>query len=142
MVEALARVVGNPPITLHQGLRSLAPLASEADLAITSCGRTTYELAACQVPMLCIPQNDHERRHIAIAQQLGARIMLPDALPHLAEAIESCFDPEWRRSAKDRMASLDLQGGAQRFWDIVWRTYEERTKPPVPTPVWAVPCAA
>lgn len=54
-------------IQVVQSPTLLSPYFERAKLAITSCGRTVYELVACQVPTLALPQNPHELRHASLS---------------------------------------------------------------------------
>lgn len=107
---------------LHRNVRCMSGLMGRADLAMTGCGRTTYELAACGVPVLCFPQNDHERKHIPVALQLGARVVpRPDQLQAAwwPDAVRECLALEWRERARARMAAEPLSGGADRMWAVI-----------------------
>ena len=73
-----------------------------ADLAITSGGRTVFELAALCIPMMVVCQNDRETLHSFAASENGIRNLGHQAgvTPHLlrAELLQIFDNPEERRA--------------------------------------------
>lgn len=51
-------------ITIHKNVDNMPALMKEADIAITSNGRTIYELTAMGIPTISIAQNDRETLHL------------------------------------------------------------------------------
>ena len=122
-------------IQVIRGPRLLSPYLGMADLAITSCGRTVYELVACQTPTVALPQNAHELRHASLSYDCGVWAV-PQAGHQLDTAIlaplfHQAMDTTWRQHARTRMASLDVRHGADRFWDLVRAARVERQRSPV-----------
>lgn len=51
-------------VEVHRKVKNMPGLMSKADIAITSNGRTIYELASMAIPMVSIAQNDRETLHL------------------------------------------------------------------------------
>lgn len=119
--------VHTPPTNVEvvRGVQYVSRYMEQADLAFTSCGRTTYELAACGVPMIALVQNAHEARHIDMVTEVGGMVLTKPTPESLSAALEIAQSVEFRRSAKTIMAQVDLRHGASRFWEIVWQAYRE-----------------
>lgn len=56
---------------VHQSVQNMAQLTREADVALTSAGRTVTELMTMGVPMITICQNMHELRHTHASSPYG-----------------------------------------------------------------------
>jgi spore coat polysaccharide biosynthesis predicted glycosyltransferase SpsG len=54
----------NPNIKIYSNVKNMAKLMSSTDLAITSNGRTVYELTSLGIPLISISQNDRETLHL------------------------------------------------------------------------------
>ncbi len=90
----------------------------EADLAITSGGRTVLELSSLQVPTIVICQNVRETTHLFASKEngilnLGYRESISDAaiFDNIKEVIES---PVARREMHSAAKGLDLREGKNR----------------------------
>ncbi len=139
--EVAVTVVLGPGFAHHQALqsvvRSLSQLEIEVvlttnrisdymnrcDLAITSAGRTVYELASLAKPMLVICQNAREATHDFACESngilnLGLRQDLSDQ--QLREAVQRLLeDASLRRRCHERLSSIDLRKGKQRVIERV-----------------------
>jgi CMP-N-acetylneuraminic acid synthetase/spore coat polysaccharide biosynthesis predicted glycosyltransferase SpsG len=54
----------DPRIEIHRKVDNMPELMKKADLAVTSNGRTIYELASMGIPTISIAQNDRETLHL------------------------------------------------------------------------------
>jgi len=119
-------------IQVVQSPTLLSPYFERAKLAITSCGRTVYELVACQVPTLALPQNPHELRHASLSYDCGVwsvpQMAKELSLGAITETIKQCLLPAWQMRAVDRMSQVDVRHGAERFWDLVWQKHQTRQR--------------
>ena len=83
-----------------------------ADLAITSKGRTVYELAKCGIPTISIAQNDREMRHVYGAVRfidLGLHSEVSDA--NIASAIRNMIsDSNMRKNLCENNRLIPFDG--------------------------------
>jgi len=98
---------------------------ARADLAITSAGRTVFELASLGVPMVVIPQNERECRH-AFALESPGVVSLPRAealeeLEFLGAVSELLDGAILRRSLHRSLLAADLRGGIERTLAVIER---------------------
>ena len=75
--EELDRIIANleEDIKVYQNVRNMPKLMKEADIAITSNGRTIYELTAMGIPTISIAQNDRETLHLFARYHPGIRYL-------------------------------------------------------------------
>lgn len=117
------RVVDAPGIRIVRNCRRVSEYMRQADLAFTSQGRSTFELASLGVPAIVLAQNDRERQHVYAQMNNGfVNLGLGSEVPD--EDIESTF--EWLRSSstirkemRELMLSSDLKRGARRVKAII-----------------------
>jgi len=62
-------------IKIHKDVANMPQLMKEADLAITSNGRTIYELTAMGIPTISIAQNDRETLHLFARYNPGIKYL-------------------------------------------------------------------
>jgi CMP-N-acetylneuraminic acid synthetase/spore coat polysaccharide biosynthesis predicted glycosyltransferase SpsG len=98
---------------------------ARADLAVTSAGRTVFELASLGVPMLVIPQNDRECRH-AFALDSPGVLSLPRAdeleeLEFLDAMSQLLGSRRLRESLHRSLLAADLRGGIERTLAVIER---------------------
>ena len=64
-------------IELNENIDFLSKIFHESDFAITSNGRTVFELGSLHVPMIVIPVNEREKRHTFVQKSnVGYMIQL------------------------------------------------------------------
>jgi UDP-2,4-diacetamido-2,4,6-trideoxy-beta-L-altropyranose hydrolase len=68
--ELREQIAGHPNLAIHSNLPTLAPLMSEADLAIGAAGTTSWERLCLGLPSVIVTQADNQR---AIAEELHRR---------------------------------------------------------------------
>jgi len=96
---------------------------SRADLAISSGGRTAYELVSMRVPSIIVCQNEREEKHIFDAEDfglidLGLASDLPDQ--KFVEEVERLIDePGVREEMFEVQKKLDLTVGKKRVLKIL-----------------------
>jgi spore coat polysaccharide biosynthesis predicted glycosyltransferase SpsG/CMP-N-acetylneuraminic acid synthetase len=121
---------------VHHNVRSMSEHILNADLVITSAGRTVLEVAAIGTPCLVLAQNEREMRHLHARSKngvvnLGLGHQVPQTLlvSTLRDIIESA---ELRREMNRRMLALDVRGGCERVVGLItsrYRAFEkERTR--------------
>ncbi|MBW9220551.1 hypothetical protein KKP89_03985 [Methanothermococcus sp. SCGC AD-155-N22] len=72
--EVLASL-DNIKIKVYQNVSNMPKLMREADIAITSNGRTIYELTAMGIPTISIAQNDRETLHLFARYHPGIKYL-------------------------------------------------------------------
>ena len=94
-----------------------------ADVAVTSGGRTVFELAALAVPTIVICQNDREMTHRFATEAHGiTNLGHRDAVTE--QTIRSAFeeivsDGRRRQEMRKRVAAFDLRGGKKRVTELI-----------------------
>jgi CMP-N-acetylneuraminic acid synthetase/spore coat polysaccharide biosynthesis predicted glycosyltransferase SpsG len=105
-------------LTLLRDVPLMSELMRNADLALSSSGRTLYELAALSVPTVALAQNALELKHTFAATENGF-IFLGLGSEARPEAIEAAIDSlvqssALRQSLRRSMQSHDLISGLER----------------------------
>lgn len=120
-MEELQKVLSPSPtqkVTVIKNTNKISEFMNDADVAITSAGRTVFELASLQVPTIVISQNLRETTHSMASSQngfinLGFRneISDDDILRGIKRVVE---DSPLRSIMCEKMRSLDLEKGKKR----------------------------
>jgi spore coat polysaccharide biosynthesis predicted glycosyltransferase SpsG len=107
---------------VHRNVRNISSFMAAADLALSSAGRTVFELIACQTPVLVLAQNERELTHTCADEahgvtSLGLGSDLTEA--QVAQAIRALLPKEARAAARACMAAVDLWSGPDRIMTAV-----------------------
>ncbi len=121
-------------IQVHESVNNMAKLMRKADIAVTSNGRTVYELAAMGVPGVTIAQNDRETLHLFSRYSEGflyLGIASNVKGNDIAEAIESiAINRDVRYKMVGALHNIDLRSGLNRvrreIMDEYWRWKDEK----------------
>ncbi len=114
-------------IEILKSVDNMAALMGRIDLAITSNGRTIYELAAMGVPTISISQNDRETMHLFTRYNRGIRYMgtawscTPEKL--LSAIVEIANDEVLRSEMYQAQVATDLRKGLFRVVREIEREY-------------------
>ncbi len=123
-VEAVAAGARHP-LEVSVDSAVVSRLMTRADLAITSAGRTVYELASLGVPMLVIPQNDRECQHRFALRSPGvvalARADELEELEFLDAAQQLIESHHLRRALHRSLLAVDIRSGCERVLSIIER---------------------
>lgn len=110
-------------ITVQRDISSMASHMEAADMLITSNGRTLYEAAALNLPMLSISQNEREQKHPYAHISHGIRslgnaayISKKDISDAILEYLER---PEMRESMREALSNHDIANGVNRVKQII-----------------------
>lgn len=76
---------GDRRFVFHRGLTDLTPLLRTADLVVTACGMTLWEICFMQVPVLAVQTADNQVLHAAAARRHG--IAMPMVLSFTEEEL-------------------------------------------------------
>ena len=118
-------------IDIHPNVEHVTEYMSHADIAITSQGRTIYELAAMGVPSIVLAQNQREQTH-TFAQMdhgflnLGLRDLSPEMIANTLDWLINT--PAIRKNMYDLMIRLPLRDGLQRVVDLILGEKEGRER--------------
>jgi CMP-N-acetylneuraminic acid synthetase/spore coat polysaccharide biosynthesis predicted glycosyltransferase SpsG len=116
-------------IELKQNVRMMAKYMANADLVITSNGRTLYEVASLGIPCISISQNEREMRHIFSQICKGIRnlgIAFNVSEDEIASALSGAIeDYRLRKEMSENMLKFDLKGGTDRTLRVILDKYWE-----------------
>lgn len=110
-------------ITVYRDITFVGRVMRDADLAISSQGRTTFELASLGVPAIVLAQNERERLH-KFAQMgngfinlgLGSEVSDADILGTIEWLLNA---PTIRREMRSLMLECDFRHGIDRVVNII-----------------------
>lgn len=121
-VDALMRFNEYPNIEVLYDIRNMPEVMSKCDIAVTSRGRTGYELAIMGIPTIAMAQNKREEKHGFINHDNGFNYI---GLNPGDKTIESNLDlyinmpVDERQRYQDIMLSKDLRNGRQRVMNLI-----------------------
>lgn len=128
-LERFARSARHPvEVVTHTPI--VSRYMARADVAITSAGRTVFELASLGVPMVVIPQNDRETRHTFALESPGL-VALPRAselsqLEFLGAVHELIASRHLRSSLHRSLQAADIRGGVDRTMALIEQAMNEK----------------
>lgn len=110
-------------INVIKDVKMISSYMSNADIAISSQGRTMYELAVMKVPTIVLAQNSREAKH-AFGDMKNGFINLGIGYDVDEEMIRETMlwlmhTPQIRRQMRDNMEKLDLTQGLKRVKRII-----------------------
>jgi len=109
-------------IEVHYDVPNMPELMSSCDIAITSRGRTGYELAILGIPSISMAQNQREEKHGFVCNENGFTYI---GLNPADEIIESnlkmylSMSRETRMQFQNKLLSHDLRGGRKRVMNLI-----------------------
>ncbi len=113
-------------VEIHQDVSNISDLMVDADIAFTSAGRTTFEVASLGIPTIVLCQNERETTHFfADAQNgfinfgLGKNVTNEQILSTFTALLD---DQSRRAYMRSLMLNNDLATGKKRVVDIIKRT--------------------
>lgn len=121
-VERLLGYNAEPNVDVLYDVANMPELMSACDVAVTSRGRTGYELAILGVPSIAMAQNRREEKHGFVCNENGFTYL---GLNPPDEVIRSNLDMylglsrEARRRFQDMLLSHDLRGGRKRVMALI-----------------------
>ena len=121
-VERLLQYNSEPNIDVLYDVANMPELMSACDVAVTSRGRTGYELAILGVPSIAMAQNRREEKHGFVCNENGFTYL---GLNPPDEVIRSNLDMylglsrEARQRFQDMLLSHDLRGGRRRVMALI-----------------------
>ena len=123
---------------IKENVRMMAKEIRDADIVITSNGRTIYEVTSIGTPCISIAQNEREARHLFVHNSksikylgMGYTISENNIASAMKELIENF---ELRREMNKKLLKYDLKEGIDRISRVIfdkyykWRENESKTK--------------
>ena len=121
-IERLLEYNSEPNIEVLHDVSNMPELMSACDVAVTSRGRTGYELAILGIPSIAMAQNRREEKHGFVCNENGFTYL---GLNPPDEVIKSNLDMylglsrEARLRFQDMLLSHDLRGGRKRVMGLI-----------------------
>lgn len=121
-VEELLGYNELPNVEVLYDVANMPELMSSCDVAVTSRGRTGYELAILGIPSIAMAQNRREEKHGFVCNENGFTYL---GLNPPDEIIESNLDMylglsrEARQRFQDMLLSHDLRNGRRRVMSLI-----------------------
>lgn len=112
-----------PHVTIHKKVSNMSEIMMECDLAFSSAGRTTLELAALGIPTIVMCQNKREQTHLFPTERNGfdnlglGKDLTVDIL---FQAFQKALRYEWRKESNSKMIELDLTNGKSRVLKLIY----------------------
>lgn len=122
-VRTLMERNSRPNITVMYDASNMAELMSKSDIAVTSRGRTGYELALMGVPTITLAQNEREEKHAFLCRENGVIYL---GLNPTDEVIEGnlrilLFSSQESRLRDHReMLRHDLRNGRKHVMNLIY----------------------
>jgi spore coat polysaccharide biosynthesis predicted glycosyltransferase SpsG len=119
----------NISIEINQDVRSMAEHMEQADLLLTSNGRTLYEAASLNLPTISIAQNHREQKHPYAHISRGV-LSLGQAEyvseENILTAVEDYIeDEETRETMRTALEEHDIANGIERIKKIIFEYNDE-----------------
>lgn len=110
-------------IRVIKDVKVISTYMAESDIAISSQGRTMYELATMKVPTIILAQNDRETTH-EFGYMKNGFINLGNGGEVEEDTLRETLlwlihTPQIRKQMKESMAKLNLSGGIRRVKRII-----------------------
>lgn len=112
----------NPNISILYNIDNMPEIMSLCDMALTSRGRTCFELAALGIPTISIPQHDREARHLFVCEGNGYACL--DVAPE-KDDIRRSLDKylhssrAFRQNIQNKLLSNDLRNGRKNVINLI-----------------------
>jgi spore coat polysaccharide biosynthesis predicted glycosyltransferase SpsG len=117
-------------ISINKNIKIMAKHILNSDIAITSNGRTVYEISSMGVPCISISQNEREMRHLFShickgIKNLGieSNVTEDDIASAITELME---DYNLRKQMSKSMAEFNLRKGTDRVIRLIFDKYWEK----------------
>ncbi len=111
-----------PNVTVLYDVKNMPELMSQADIAITSRGRTGYELAMLGVPTIAMAQNKREEKHGFVSNENGFTYIGLEPSDEIIEGTLKMYlqlSQKSRKELQNKLLSHDLKNGRKRVISII-----------------------
>ena len=121
-VKELERYNDYANIDVLYDVANMPEIMSKADIAITSRGRTGYELAILGIPTIAMAQNAREEKHGFVCHDNGFDYLGLDPSNEVIEAHLNMYlnlSKSAREESHRKMLNHDLRGGRRRVMSLI-----------------------
>lgn len=121
-VDDLLKYNEHKNIKVLYDVENMAELMSKADVAITSRGRTGYELAMLGIPSIAMAQNEREEKHGFVCNENGFDYIGLNPDNEIIEANLNMYlnmKKESRQHYQEMLLSHDLRNGRKRVMGLI-----------------------
>jgi CMP-N-acetylneuraminic acid synthetase/spore coat polysaccharide biosynthesis predicted glycosyltransferase SpsG len=115
-------------VSLKENVSMMAKEMYDADIVITSNGRTVYEVASVGTPCISIAQNEREVMHLFVHNSKAINYL---GMAHTLkmnklkkELLDLINDYDHRKEMSKKLLSFDLQAGINRVCDLILNDYK------------------
>ena len=116
-------------VAIKENVKTMAKEMYDADIVITSNGRTIYEVASIRTPCISISQNEREARHLFVHNSKGIMYLgMAYAVSEsdIASAIKKLIENyKLRREMNKKLLRFDLKRGIDRILRLIFDEYYE-----------------
>ena len=109
-------------IEVHFDVKNMPELMSTCYVALTSRGRTAYELAILGIPPIVLSQNAREEGHGFVCDENGFMYMGTNPSDHMIESTLDMYitmPKEDRQSLQEKLLQNDLKNGRKRVTSLI-----------------------
>ena len=103
-------------------MRNMPKIMSDCDIALTSRGRTGYELAMLGIPTIAMAQNKREEKHEFVSNENGFTYIGLDPSDYIIESTLDMYinmSREDRQSRQNLLLQHDLRNGRNRVMNLI-----------------------
>lgn len=103
-------------------ISNMPEIMTKCDIAITSRGRTGYELALLGIPSIAMAQNQREEKHGFVNNENGFTYIGLNPSDHIIESTLDMYidlSQEERMSFQNKLLSHDLKNGRRRVMNLI-----------------------
>ena len=111
-----------PNIEVLHDVSNMPELMTKCDVAVTSRGRTGYELAILGIPTIAMAQNEREEQHGFVSNENGFTYIGLDPADEIIESnlrMYLSLSKSSRKHFQDTLLSHDLKGGRRRVMGLI-----------------------
>ncbi len=109
-------------ITMMYDVTNMPEIMSDCDIAITSRGRTGFELAMLGIPTISVAQNEREQRHNFMSEENGFDYLgINPSEEKLEEALDRLVNSgtQYRKNIQKKMLSKNLHNGRKHIMNLI-----------------------
>lgn len=103
-------------------VKNMPEIMASCDVAVTSRGRTGYELALLGIPTIVMAQNAREEKHVFLSNENGFSYIGLDPSDHIMEATLDMYlelSREERLAFQQKLLQHDLRNGRRRVMGLI-----------------------